>query len=117
MLGCHKSNTLALVCSSKAFAAKIEESLHRSGISGLSIIRSTDKDQKLASVIAKADAVAVTSDRTAEVLEIVHGTDTKEIIEVRYRIDQGSLNMLRCYLMDLKTRPEKEQDRVIHCEQ
>lgn len=99
-----QGNTLDLVCSSEAFAATVENSLHHSGINGLTIMRSTEKGNQLASIIAKADAVAVTSDRIAEVLSLIQELETKEIIELQYRIDQGSLNMLLCYLADLKNK-------------
>ena len=99
-----KHSTLALITSSDAFASKVEKSLHHSGINGLNIVRSTENSTSLDSIIAKADAIAVSSERAAEVLSLVQERDCKEIIELLYRIDQGSLNMLHCYLMDLKNK-------------
>jgi DNA-binding transcriptional regulator YhcF (GntR family) len=99
-----KNSTLALVCSTEAFAATVKESLHDSGIDDLIIVPTTEAGAKLASVLVLADAVAVTAGRTAEVLNMMEKAKEMEIIELRYRIDQGSLNMFRCYLTDLRNK-------------
>ena len=96
-----ENSTLALICNSQTFADQVQNSLHRSGITGLSFIPSTAKGENLATAIAAGDAVAVASDRVDEVLSLI---GKKVLIELRYRIDQGSLNMLRCYLVDLKNK-------------
>lgn len=96
-----KNSKLAIISTSQTFADQVQNTLHHSGITDLSFIPSTAQGEYLASVIAAADAVAVASSRVNEVLSLI---DKKELIELRYRIDQGSLNMLRCYLVDLKNK-------------
>ncbi|MGI6128703.1 MAG: GntR family transcriptional regulator [bacterium] len=93
-------STLALVCTSHTFVSQVQASLRRSGISTVTLVSST-ADEDLASVLETADAVAAVSNRIGEVLA---SAPNKEIIELKYRVDQGSLSMLRSFFLDFKKK-------------
>ncbi|MDK2882445.1 MAG: hypothetical protein PWP12_79 [Bacillota bacterium] len=93
-------STLLLLCSEEVFGERVKDSLQNAGISGIRVQVSTDKGEGFKNLIDEADAVAVSIDRLVEVKKLT----TREVIPLRYRLDAGSLNMLRCLLLDLKKR-------------
>jgi hypothetical protein len=98
-------STLVLLCSEEAFAEKVMQSLRGAGIGGIKVKVSTDKGEGFRSLLGEADAVAVSIDRLGEVKDLTG----KEVIPLRYRLDAGSLNMLRCLLLDLKKKTGSTQ--------
>ncbi|BCV25018.1 GntR family transcriptional regulator [Gelria sp. Kuro-4] len=96
-----EGSTLALVCRDPAFAQGVSEALRGAGIIGIHIRPGTTAELK--DILAGSDAVASSLDRLAEVKRL---TD-KEVIPLQYRLDTGSINMLRCLLLDLK-KQERE---------
>lgn len=90
---------LAIVCQSEAFAEQVSRALSEAGIQGIEISSSCAHGEKLQTVIARTDAAAVSLDRLAEVQDLAKD---KEVIALRYRLDTGSLNMLRCLLLELR---------------
>ncbi|NLJ81455.1 MAG: hypothetical protein GX335_10610, partial [Firmicutes bacterium] len=99
-----QNSILAVVCSTDAFATTVKQSFCKSGIDNLDFIFTTASGEQLAKIIAQCDAVAVSAERTTEMLGWIQEGVQIEIIKLKYRIDQGSLNMLRCYLADLRNQ-------------
>lgn len=93
-------STLVLLCSEESFGEKVKQSLQSAGISGIRVKVSTDRSEGVKTLVGEAEAVAVSIDRLEEVKELAG----KEVIPLRYRLDAGSLNMLRCLLLDLRKR-------------
>lgn len=93
-------STLVLLCSEESFGEKVKQSLQSAGINGIKVQVSTDRSEGVKTLVGEAEAVAVSIDRLEEVKELAG----KEVIPLRYRLDAGSLNMLRCLLLDLRKR-------------
>ena len=100
-----KNSSVALVCSSEAFALTVKESFQQTGITNLNIIPVTGTGASLAIVLDQVDVVAVSIDRVDEILNLERKI---KVIKLKYRIDQGSLNMLRCYLADLRSQDQSK---------
>lgn len=94
---------LGIVSLSDSFAAKIINSLKRAGIDHLDITVTTARDaKKLADFIAHVDALVVSPTRHKEVTSI--NKDCKQEIEFRYLPDQGSINIVKSALLELKRK-------------
>lgn len=92
---------LGIVCLSDTFAAKIKGSLKRAGIDHLIVFSTTAREGRdLEAFIGQVDALVVSPTRHKEVRTL--NTGHKPEIEFRYQPDEGSANVVRTALLELK---------------
>jgi DNA-binding transcriptional regulator YhcF (GntR family) len=99
-----RNSTLALICSTNSFISTVKQSLCKAGIDGLDLQSTTSTEEQLTRIITQSNAIAVSINRITEALRWAQKGMQAEIIKLKYRVDHGSLNMLRCYLADLRNR-------------
>ncbi|HHY92229.1 MAG TPA: GntR family transcriptional regulator [Firmicutes bacterium] len=99
-----EGSVLAVVSRERAFARSVSLALRSAGISGIEIRECPVGETETRNSLTAADAIACSVECLSEVKEY---EGKKEIIPLQYRLDTGSLNMLRALLLELK-----KQDRA-----
>ncbi len=94
---------VGLVCISKNFANKFFKSLDAAGIDHLNVkFNVTEDPGELKDFISSVDEVIVSPGRKKEVEKLID--DDKELVEVIFKPDRASINLLKATLMDLKQK-------------
>lgn len=94
---------VGLVCLSKNFADKFFKSLNAAGIDHLDVKFTTTEDEnELNNFLSSIDEIIVSPGRKKEIEELVG--NEKQIVEVIFKPDRASINLLKATLMDLKQK-------------
>lgn len=98
-----RGQKMGLVCRSCTFASNFREFLTSAGIGNfqVEVTQATSKEELLV-FLKKVDVLAVSSDRKEEVVELVQ--DKKPVIELKYCLDLGSINLIKSAVMGLKEK-------------
>jgi DNA-binding transcriptional regulator YhcF (GntR family) len=93
---------VGLVCSSESYANNFREFLARSDIEQFSLSITQAVGEDLIAFLDKIEIIAVSSDRKEDVKNILK--NNKPIIELRYRPDLGSVNIIKSAILELQEK-------------
>lgn len=94
---------VGLVCISKNFADKFFKSLDAAGIDHLDVkFTATEDEKELSEFVSSLDEVIVSPGRKKEVEELIN--EKQQVVEVIFKPDRASINLLKATLMDLKQK-------------
>ena len=94
---------VGLVCKSKNFADKFFKSLDAAGIDHLNVKFSTAEDfDEINKFISSVDEIIVSPGRKKEIEQLID--EDRNLVEVIFKPDRASINLLKATLMDLKQK-------------
>lgn len=92
---------VGLVCSTEHFAQEVQRSLERIGLGNVTLMVNTNEEEdSLAEFITDLEYIIVSPHRYHQVAVLAQGK--KEVIEVTYAPDHGSVKMLKMAMLDLE---------------
>ncbi len=92
---------VGLICSTGNFAEAVRRSLYGNGVNQIDLLFITTKDEdELKEFGQDKDIILVCKDRAREIRRLFG--DEKEVLEFVFILDEGSLNLLKSRLLELK---------------
>ncbi|MFW6381152.1 MAG: GntR family transcriptional regulator [Bacillota bacterium] len=92
---------VGLVCQSHNFAREVEQSLGDIGLEGLTLDYTMSSDEELKKFLDDKDIIITSPHRYKGIRQRIG--EQRQVINFEYRPDQGSINILKMALLDLKS--------------